>query len=621
MEYYGYAERSADSQVDWSTIGKNMSDMLSETNRIREEKKAAIDQASREYSNHLTEVPLGEHVGAKEYALRFADNASQYQLMQDRLLKQGALKLKDYVVARQNLIDGTDQAFTMLKNFQAQASEKLKRNRDGKSQLLELEGMKKIQDWGNLDQSDLYINPTTGALTIGKVTTQVIDGKTVRTMSKNPGDFTTISNANATLYENYDKFDFVPKVDEVVDKMGEQLDVIRKYGSDTRAGNIISTLDVTNKTGAPGKNGVVESFISMETQAIKGILDNDFNRLSILTEELRNTNNGVNGVPYKFVYSKEETVGHPEAIFLEQEAGSGRLIPRLTPEQEKASTEFIRSQMRLRYDKKTTMNPYNEPTEPEYKYNAGKGDERLKISGNFIAQLHSGDDAQVQSAINHFRGMSNVSDINRTPEGVTVTTIDGVTKDYPFYYTSKDGKTKKEIGRNDWVAGITKQLLGDDADVKKVWKGITLKSTKFNSEAKAEGGSENVGQKYVKFVDDKIESTKDVLGLPSNVATTRLQKLYDNLGFTFKDEGGWLTDKVKITGPQPTGKNAGKPKTITVSTTGTPEEKEAAAETIREFIKGNTSAETIYSLNDKGVFGKSTPVPAPSDAVKGGNVR
>ena len=231
MEYYGYAERSADSQIDWSTIGKNMSDMLMEKNRIREEKKEALAQSSRNYSNHLTEIPLGEHVSARESALRFADNASKYQLMQDRLLQQGALSLKDYTVARQNLMDDTDKAFTMYGKFQEQATEKLKRNREGKSQKLELEGMKKIQGWGNFNESDLYINPTTGSLTIGKVTNQDIDGKKVRSMSQNPGDFTTISNASATMYENYDKFDFAPKVDEIVGKMGDQLNVIRKYGS------------------------------------------------------------------------------------------------------------------------------------------------------------------------------------------------------------------------------------------------------------------------------------------------------------------------------------------------------------------------------------------------------
>jgi len=40
--YYKYAERSAESQVNWAEVGKDMSDMLKEETRIREEKKAAL---------------------------------------------------------------------------------------------------------------------------------------------------------------------------------------------------------------------------------------------------------------------------------------------------------------------------------------------------------------------------------------------------------------------------------------------------------------------------------------------------------------------------------------------------------------------------------------------------
>jgi len=53
--YYKYAERSADSQINWAEVGKNMSDMLKEETRIREEKKAAIDAASREFGQTLAQ--------------------------------------------------------------------------------------------------------------------------------------------------------------------------------------------------------------------------------------------------------------------------------------------------------------------------------------------------------------------------------------------------------------------------------------------------------------------------------------------------------------------------------------------------------------------------------------
>jgi len=40
--YYKYAERESDSQVNWASVGKDMSDMLAETNRVREEKKLLL---------------------------------------------------------------------------------------------------------------------------------------------------------------------------------------------------------------------------------------------------------------------------------------------------------------------------------------------------------------------------------------------------------------------------------------------------------------------------------------------------------------------------------------------------------------------------------------------------
>ena len=125
--YYKYAERSADSQINWAEVGKDMSDMLKEETRIREEKKAAINAASREYGQVLANSPQGEHEPARQAALKFADNASKYMLMQDKLLKSGQMSLKDYTISRQNLLDGTDNAFTALKDYQSVFAKKMER--------------------------------------------------------------------------------------------------------------------------------------------------------------------------------------------------------------------------------------------------------------------------------------------------------------------------------------------------------------------------------------------------------------------------------------------------------------------------------------------------------------
>ena len=51
--YYKYAERGADSQVNWAEVGKNLSDMLSDEVKIREEKKATYEQSYQDEQKNL----------------------------------------------------------------------------------------------------------------------------------------------------------------------------------------------------------------------------------------------------------------------------------------------------------------------------------------------------------------------------------------------------------------------------------------------------------------------------------------------------------------------------------------------------------------------------------------
>ena len=106
--YYKFAERQADSFVNWAEIGKGITDMIQTESQIREDKKAAIDQATRENLKRVAEAPVGAHEGLNTWTLNYADSAREAILLQDRLLKSGGLKLKDYTVMRQNLNDGTD---------------------------------------------------------------------------------------------------------------------------------------------------------------------------------------------------------------------------------------------------------------------------------------------------------------------------------------------------------------------------------------------------------------------------------------------------------------------------------------------------------------------------------
>lgn len=55
--YYKYAEKQADSQVNWFQVGKDLTDMLKKETEIRDQKKAAIDEASRQFGQELENAP------------------------------------------------------------------------------------------------------------------------------------------------------------------------------------------------------------------------------------------------------------------------------------------------------------------------------------------------------------------------------------------------------------------------------------------------------------------------------------------------------------------------------------------------------------------------------------
>ena len=60
--YYGYVEREAGDQIDWSVIGSDITKMLQEEVVRREELKSEIDKSTRAYAKTLSEAPTGQHI-------------------------------------------------------------------------------------------------------------------------------------------------------------------------------------------------------------------------------------------------------------------------------------------------------------------------------------------------------------------------------------------------------------------------------------------------------------------------------------------------------------------------------------------------------------------------------
>jgi hypothetical protein len=348
--YYKYAEREADSQVNWAEVGKNMSDMLAETNRVREEKKAAIDQATRDTMNELATSPNGEHTGARQAALEFANNASNYVRIQDNLLKRGQISLKEYTVNRQNLNDGTDLAFNALKAYQANYGNTMQRYRDGKASLYETRQRQKAEGFGDFNKAALYINPTNGKVMSAMKTEKVIDGKTVYTMDDTPGKMASVDQINTMIVGEWDKYDYDTPIKGFVDALGEEKTTAVILGGITKQGKITSIEDITRRTDIiEDDKQKLYKFINSENGMIETIIGPLINKLRVLMDSIPVA---PNGKPYDITDDPEEAKKNPNLILEIINPSTGQADPVFTDEQTQDAEEFIRNQMRSQYDYK-----------------------------------------------------------------------------------------------------------------------------------------------------------------------------------------------------------------------------------------------------------------------------
>ena len=365
--YYKYAERSADSTINWAQVGKGMTDMLQEEARIREEKKAAIDEASREYGKTLQDLPSGDFQTANEFAIKFGGKAQEQLLIQDRLLKSGILKPNDYAVLRQNLNDGTTQMFDLAKEYEAEYQDKLSRidNVDpaNRSQQLESALMAQIEGLSNLSNVDAVINPNTGVVSLGKYITKTIDGKEVRVLSDSPNDVATVGELRNRIKSKYDYFDVAKATANAADGLGEvktqMLDLAKRGGdantifamSDKKEGMYLTKAELAKlqKQLADKEISKIEfdetmaanSYSGAEKLLIEEMLVNPFNVTSILTENLTGTfTEEFDEEKAKAAHAK----GDQSVIFYKMTPTGLEAQP--TEEQEKMAYDYLKTQLR-----------------------------------------------------------------------------------------------------------------------------------------------------------------------------------------------------------------------------------------------------------------------------------
>ena len=341
--YYKFAEREADSFVNWAEIGKGLTDMLQEQTKIREDKKAAIDQVTRENLKSLAEAPTGDHTGLNTWSLEYADNARQAILLQDRLLKSGALKLKDYTVMRQNLNDGTDELFSVIKNYQNAFKEKRDRmvsdDPKNKSQAFEMDLMAYSEQFGDFSKSKAIIDPNNFMVNVGIMEPDP-ENKGVMKVGKMiapAGFLKKIQNTKVDYFDSNGAADTASKSFGAFAESAIQ-DLSRLQGK------VVTIEDVRKRPGyEEAINDELNSFFS-----------NPFNMTSILTNDLVKDKNGKAYVSN--ISGKEGNV--IQYVFDPQ---TNYYKPMLTAEQEQDAIDYMRRKIEQRLDIKIKEDPFNKP--------------------------------------------------------------------------------------------------------------------------------------------------------------------------------------------------------------------------------------------------------------------
>lgn len=464
MSYYGYVKRENAAGVNWQEVGENLSNVLLEAGAERQAKRDAFDEATKEYQDVLNNAPSGDFKTANAFALNHAADAARMRLIQDRLLKNGVMKDRDYTVARQNLTDGTKQLFGLAEEYQAEYTDKMARLKDGKSQELESWLMAQIEGLSNLKNAQSYINSEDGSVSIGKL----VDGPSgTRVLSKNPNDFMTVNQLRNRYKEKYDKFDVSGTMTMEAERLGTYIDSVRNAGGPAYAGTITKLLDPTMR-GKLGPNGekAVDSFLSMEKDMINGYLEaNPLNGLSVLTNTI--AINPDTGQPFEPTFDEAEAKSDPNKVLIRDD-GSGRIEPLLNDKQKKLVFESVQTNFRNKIDREKTISTYNEPKESKAEIDKGDKEVKDKNVVSNVGKLYYGTDEEVQEAEDYLRSINpNIESIDRTGESVIITFNDGrASETITFESTPGDPTTRLDQGA--WITSSANFFLDDKSKITNV---------------------------------------------------------------------------------------------------------------------------------------------------------
>lgn len=415
---FGYVKREATNQLDWGAIATQFTSILNAEAQSREAQKKELADASREMVETLSmKAPSGQYVDGNTFMADYVSDAQQLLLTQDRLLKQGILKPRDYSVVRANLNTSNKQMFKLGQAYQDAYKKKMERMNSAdpatRSQKLEPWKMEQAEGLYNLRNTKALINPTDGMVSIGL-------WKNGR-MDTDPSSYSTVPELMGNLEGEYNYFDVRKNVQQAVNDLGMVDELALELAG--YQGGLDQLITTSSQGGKFSKDKeILKDYSEWLDYTADGMMSNPFNVTSILTNEnLRDEN----GQQYTFTYEPDANKRKPNEIYLNRDNDRGG-IPEFTKEQEENVRDAIKDRLNDSVDRKIKATSSRVPFD-NYSRAESDADEVIEKTFSMLGDMYYGDGNQVAAAEQYFRDLLKAEDVQKI-DNIIYVTNKGVTK-------------------------------------------------------------------------------------------------------------------------------------------------------------------------------------------------
>jgi len=250
--YIGYADKEGIEQVDWSAITTDLIDGIKKEDERRVKKKGEIQKASDDLITEISDhqEALGSDTTYNGYVLDAAQQAKEFALMQNRLMKKGNLKPSEVVRSTQILSDDWKNFEKISKTFQETDAAARKAQESGtlskQGELSYANFLKEV----DINNSRLVVGPKDGRLYFQSKNGKLMDMATVNNrVADLPKDFDILISDKQVTYE----------INQLEKRMNADKTLHLKKGSRVMC---VANLDMSgDKQIVNGSQGIVENII------------------------------------------------------------------------------------------------------------------------------------------------------------------------------------------------------------------------------------------------------------------------------------------------------------------------------------------------------------------------